>query len=382
MITFISLIINSFSVYTKNIFSTSVYMQAVHIAILSGSLIVVMMYIEKSMWYTVLIGAIISWGVILGCGIFGAFYFQWDLLTPASSDQAQESLYEKWFPNGLHGVLLSIVPALWWFTGVEWAQSASQQLADPKRNIKLGMYTGLGTLAVTAILLCFTNVGVPPGSEQIASALVPMELLLKTVYGNTSGVTIIVNIILIVPALFNLVGLVIAAGQLMWSLSLIGLFPSFFSVTCWEHDKVGKPPTRCYLVAITASVMLNIAMITNDTLSAGNTNFNLYNQLLYLTISSSVFLYTQIGIVQVVTSTKLLTTSSSPKLSFKSMQNIGGLIRGLFLVFLNSFLIVYMAIYDYFWKVSLIILAIITALMLLYFLTIQRQHYLGLKSLK
>ncbi|KAI8814375.1 amino acid permease-domain-containing protein [Cladochytrium replicatum] len=379
MITFISLIINSFSVYTKNIFSTSIYMQAVHIAILSGSLIVVMMYIEKSMWYTVLIGGIISWGVILSCGIFGAFYFRWELLLGSSSDQLQQSIHERWFPNGFHGVILSIVPALWWFTGIEWAQSVSQQLADPKRNVKLGMYSALGTLAATAILLCFTNVGVPPGAEQIANALVPVELLLQTVYGNTSGVTIVVNVILIIPALFNLVGLVIAAGQLMWSLSWIGLFPSFFSITCWEHDKAGKPPNRCYLVAIGASVFLNIAMLTNDSLSV-DTSFKLYNQLLYLTISSSMCLYSLIGIVQVITSTRLLMTNSSSQL-LQLLQNIGGILRGIFLVILNCFLIVYMSFYDNVWKVSIVVLAVITAIMLVYFLTIQRKQYLGVKSL-
>ncbi len=135
-----------------------------------------------------------------------------------------------WFPRGGAGVLRALPFALWVYLGIEQLPLAAEESHDPVRDMPRGMLLGLATLVVFAFLTIILNAGIAPGASAVGVSEEPLFLGFRTIFGKGATASIL--------ALAGCAGLVasfhailFAYGRQIYSLSLAGYFPPWFSVT-------------------------------------------------------------------------------------------------------------------------------------------------------
>jgi len=170
-------------------------------------------------------------------------FSRWALNIGVGSDGSAIELVEgkgSFLPFGWGGVLACLPFAVWLFLAIEELPLAAEETHDPKRDMPIGIISGMATLFVSGILILFLNAGV--GSMDVGKMHGAFTL-------GTSGepildgfrVTIGGDIAKILSA-FAVIGLIasfhtiiFAYGRQIFSLSRAGYFPQFLSLTHGTH---------------------------------------------------------------------------------------------------------------------------------------------------
>ena len=169
-------------------------------------------------------------------------------------------------PFGVHGILASLPFAVWLFLAIEQLPLASEESADPKRDMPKGIMLGMFTLIALGFLVLLFNPAIP-----IARDVTDAAGVTTTVHGafalGTSGEPILdgfraifgsnwakmLSLIAVTGLVASFHAIIFAYGRQIYSLSRAGYFPHFLSVTHGTH----KTPN----IALVAGGVLGLAVM-------------------------------------------------------------------------------------------------------------------------
>jgi len=151
-----------------------------------------------------------------------------------------------WFVKGVPGVFYALPFAIWFYLAIEELPLASEESADPKRDIPKGTIWGLGTLVITAFLVLFLNAGISPGSKGLSDSGEPLLDGLKTIFGSGTSASLL-GLIAVAGLVASFHTIIYAYGRNIFSLSRAGYYPHPFSLT---HGKRQTPHVALVLGAI------------------------------------------------------------------------------------------------------------------------------------
>lgn len=151
-----------------------------------------------------------------------------------------------WFLHGVPGVFYALPFAIWFYLAIEELPLASEESADPKRDIPRGTIWGLGTLVVTGFLILFLNAGISPGAKEISTSSEPLLAGLKTIFGSGTSASLL-GLIAVAGLVASFHTIIFAYGRNIFSLSRAGYYPHPLSVT---HGKRQTPHVALVLGAV------------------------------------------------------------------------------------------------------------------------------------
>ncbi|KAI9204586.1 amino acid permease-domain-containing protein [Polychytrium aggregatum] len=297
---FMALINVSIAGYLQSIFNTSSTMQLVHSAFLVICAFGAVMFLEKRTWMAILVMCLLSIAILVGYIVIGMIYFNPTMLFQGYASNLSNLSIRAWFPGGVSGLGLSLMPGLWWYTGLESATAVTQEMKEPTKNTRHALLGSWVTLLLLAIFMTVFSVGVVPGATQIGQASTPSVATTLALFGNSTTSNVIANLLLLPASISNLLALTLVCGRLMWAMSMSAYFPKWISVTAKDEDHSGHPPLRAYALALTISFALSTYVIvyqiqTQET----TTNFSPPNVMLYGSILAALCFYITVGAVQI-----------------------------------------------------------------------------------
>jgi ethanolamine permease len=146
----------------------------------------------------------------------------------------------SFMPFGWAGVLACLPFAVWLFLAIEELPLAAEETHDPKRDMPVGIISGMVTLFVSAVLILFLNsgVGAPEpdkmhGAFSLGTSGEPiLDGFRVTIGGNIAKVLSAFAVIGLIASFHTII---FAYGRQIYSLSRAGYFPQFLSVTHGKH---------------------------------------------------------------------------------------------------------------------------------------------------
>jgi ethanolamine permease len=166
-------------------------------------------------------------------------------------------------PHGWGGAFACVPYAVWLYLGIEGVANVAEEARDPKRDVSRGFGWAMVTLAVLAVGVFFSAVGVAgwdavvyptPGAEPSDK---PLPLALARVVGGSTGA---MYHLLVTVGLFGLVasfhGIVLAAGRAALELGRKGYAPAFIGRV---NQRTGTPAA-----ALCANALVGIASIISS----------------------------------------------------------------------------------------------------------------------
>jgi len=166
------------------------------------------------------------------------------------------------FPHGWGGVFACLPFAVWMYLGIEGLANAAEEARRPERDLVRGFASSMGTLAVLAVGILLTSIGVAgwpavvyphPGAAPSDS---PLPLALGLIVGGRG----ILYHLLVTVGLLGLVasfhGIVLAAGRAAFELGRTGYAPRFLGRV---NPRTGTP-----VVALVVNAGIGIAAILSS----------------------------------------------------------------------------------------------------------------------
>jgi ethanolamine permease len=176
--------------------------------------------VETSFRFTVLI-------TLISLAILAVFFVgaipKFDFSQYATGDQG-------WLTEGIPGIFYALPFAIWFYLAIEELPLASEESADPRRDIPRGTIYGLITLVVTGFLVLFLNSGIAPGSEALGASAEPLLDGLKTIFGDGTSASLL-GLIAVAGLVASFHTIIYAYGRNIFSLSRAGYYPHQLSVT-------------------------------------------------------------------------------------------------------------------------------------------------------
>ncbi len=176
--------------------------------------------VETSFKFTVLI-------TLISLAILAVFFVgaipKFDFSQYATGEQG-------WLTEGIPGIFYALPFAIWFYLAIEELPLASEESADPKRDIPKGTIYGLITLVVTGFLVLFLNSGIAPGSAALAESAEPLLDGLKTIFGDGTSASLL-GLIAVAGLIASFHTIIYAYGRNIFSLSRAGYYPHQLSVT-------------------------------------------------------------------------------------------------------------------------------------------------------
>src|SRR5215210_8350087 len=184
-----------------------------------------------------------------------------------------------WFIDGVPGVFYALPFAIWFYLAIEELPLASEESADPARDIRRGTMWGLTTLVVTGFLVLFLNSGIAPGAKAIGESSEPLLDGLKTVFGSGTSASLL-GLIAVAGLVASFHTIIFAYGRNIFSLSRAGYYPHALSVT---HGTRQTPHIALVLGAVLGWIAAYIIY--------KNTDSELVASLLYMAVFGAVISY-------------------------------------------------------------------------------------------
>jgi ethanolamine permease len=167
-------------------------------------------------------------------------------------------------PFGVHGVLAALPFAVWLFLAIEELPLASEESADPKRDMPKGIMLGMFTLIATGFLVLIINPAISPGAFALGSSGEPILDGFRTIYG--TGWAKILALFAVAGLVASFHSIIFAYGRQIYSLSRAGYFPHFLSVT----DSTHKTPNIALLTgALIGFLVMLVVWFTQGGTEAG-----------------------------------------------------------------------------------------------------------------
>src|ERR671911_264979 len=217
---------------------------------------------------------------LLSLGILGVFYV--GALTELDFTRWAIDTQGGWFIDGVPGVLYALPFAIWFYLAIEELPLASEESADPKRDIPRGTIYGLLTLVVTGFLVLFLNAGIAPGSKELAEGDASGEPLLaglRTIFGEGTSASLL-GLVAVAGLVASFHTIIYAYGRNIFSLARAGYYPHQFSLT---HGRRQTPYVALVLGAVIGWIAAYIIYESSDT-SVGAA-------LLYMAVFGAVISY-------------------------------------------------------------------------------------------
>jgi ethanolamine permease len=169
-------------------------------------------------------------------------------------------------PFGIRGVLAALPFAVWLFLAIEQLPLASEESADPKRDMPKGIMLGMFTLIALGFLVLIINPAIPierevtdaagtatatHGAFALGTSGEPILDGFRAIFGSAWAKVLALIAVAGLVASFH--AIIFAYGRQIYSLSRAGYFPHFLSVTHGEH----KTPN----IALIAGGLLGLAVM-------------------------------------------------------------------------------------------------------------------------
>ena len=184
-----------------------------------------------------------------------------------------------WFTDGVRGVFYALPFAIWFYLAIEELPLASEESADPQKDIPRGTMWGLVTLVVTAFLILFLNSGIEPGAKALSESDEPLLEGLRTIFGEGTSASIL-GLVAVAGLVASFHTIIFAYGRNIFSLSRAGYYPHPLSVT---HGKRQTPYVALIGGAILGWIAAYIIYENSDT--------NVGASLLYMAVFGAVISY-------------------------------------------------------------------------------------------
>jgi ethanolamine permease len=190
--------------------------------------------VEASFRFTVFI-CLLALAILVVFYVASLWDFSWNSLTNIAPDSGNS----KWFPfGGVEGIFLALPFAIWFYLAIEELPLASEESADPKRDIPRGTILGLITLVIFAVLVLFLNTGVT-GANAIKTSGEPLLDGFRVIFGKGGETTAnILGLAAVAGLIASFHTIIFAYGRNVYSLSRAGYYPHWLSIT---HGKRNTP---------------------------------------------------------------------------------------------------------------------------------------------
>ncbi|KAJ1565943.1 hypothetical protein HK096_006094 [Nowakowskiella sp. JEL0078] len=328
-IIFIALIVSTIVGLLQSLAGTSNLMYITFTIATTAASMILLNYVERKIWQILFFGNCFTIAILIFFSSWGVSDFSLDKLLASQSPTlpVPSSLINQWFVNGYSGILLAIVPAYWLFVGLESIVLVSSEIKTPEKSISRALYSTTFTLGFTGFLISIFLIGVGPGAYLMSQATYPIATY--TTYKLGTSYSALGNILVLPTYILNLIALILVGGRRMWSLSGVGLYPRWLSITSWDTDASGSSPVRSKAVVLILSVFFNIFIFLQIYFGYGNDQLTLIT---YMCVESAMCYYFCIGVVQL-------------KVAFDDVKETGwkhsvGVVRGLILIILNGYILV------------------------------------------
>lgn len=151
------------------------------------------------------------------------------------------------FTEGIPGVLAALPFVMGLFLGVECVPLASEEAANPQKNIPRGMIAAIATLLALALMtLVILPAGV--GSSVVAEAGdAPLNVAIIKLFGEKSALLSMMNVAAIVGLAASLFSVIYAFSRQIFSLSRAGYLPRFLSHTNERKSPYPAIVLPCFL---------------------------------------------------------------------------------------------------------------------------------------
>ena len=168
-----------------------------------------------------------------------------------------EPVSNPWFVGGGSDFMKILPLAAWFFVGVESLKEVCNDVDDPKVQIPKGQVSCVLTFAVTALMVYFISVSLPPGVSSLASNAIPFNAGFQLMLNLSDQETLHYATILSIPATFaTFFGFIMMYGKVMAAMAESKFMPIFLRKT---HPRTGAP----YMALIVGSVIsYGVCLIT------------------------------------------------------------------------------------------------------------------------
>jgi len=143
-------------------------------------------------------------------------------------------------PFGWGGVLACLPFAVWLFLAIEELPLAAEETHDPKRDMPIGIISGMATLFVSGVLILFLNAGVGSldagkmhGAFTLGTSGEPILDGFRVTFGGE--IAKVLSVFAVIGLIASFHAIIFAYGRQIYSLSRAGYFPQFLSVTHGTH---------------------------------------------------------------------------------------------------------------------------------------------------
>jgi ethanolamine permease len=166
------------------------------------------------------------------------------------------------FPHGWGGVFACLPFGVWMFLGIEGLANAAEEARAPERDLARAFATSMATLALLALGILVTSVGVAgwpavvyphPGAPPSDS---PLPLALARIVGGSGLLYHMLVTIGLLGLVASFHGIVLAAGRAAFELGRTGYAPRFLGRV---HPRTGTP-----VAALAANAAVGIAAILSS----------------------------------------------------------------------------------------------------------------------
>jgi ethanolamine permease len=203
-------------------------------------------------------------------------FSRWALNIGAGPDGKAVELPEgngPFMPFGWGGVLACLPFAVWLFLAIEELPLAAEETHDPKRDMPIGIISGMVTLFVSGVLILFLNAGVGSmepekmhGAFTLGASGEPiLDGFRVTIGGDIAKVLSAFAVIGLIASFHTII---FAYGRQIYSLSRAGYFPQFLSVT---HGKHRTPNVALITGGVVGFVVMTAVYYMFGADSAGST---------------------------------------------------------------------------------------------------------------
>jgi ethanolamine permease len=201
---------------------------------------------------------------------------RWALNIVAGPDGKPAELpggHGPFLPFGWAGVLASLPFAVWLFLAIEELPLAAEETHDPRRDMPIGIISGMLTLFVSALLILFLNAGVGStaagrmhGAFSLATSGEPiLDGFRVTVGGDMAKLLSLGGVIGLIASFHTII---FAYGRQIYSLSRAGYVPQCLSVT---HGKHRTPNTALITGGLLGLVVMTVVYYAFGAAQAGST---------------------------------------------------------------------------------------------------------------
>lgn len=162
-------------------------------------------------------------------------------------------------PLSLAGIGTAVALTLYALTGFENATAPVDKIRNPRRTIPLAMVAGTALVALLYIAASYAILRLLPGSTIIASNA-PFAEVMNLRLGK--GFAIVTALAIAIAAFGALNGIILATGELAFSMALRGDFPALFSRTRGEQ----RTPVNAQLLGSLVAALLILANASKSTI--------------------------------------------------------------------------------------------------------------------